>query len=241
MDNEKDQTQEHQPWDDLEFGTSMLSRGDVGSGTTSKARTEAKHVEHATEDEAFWQALKAENQSRPSVTVDGSAKAQPDVTVGDRRWSLSGLDLPRINSRALAAAQSEHSMTFREGLRDFPKAIFWSALISLAIIGEGFDTSLINSFYAYRTFKRSYGVLVGDGTYEISTKWQSSLNNGAVAGSIVGLLANGWLSERFGYRRTLMFAVVWLAACIFLTFFAFNIETLLAGQIVSFAGIVCKL
>lgn len=144
---------------------------------------------------------------------------------------VADLALPRINSDALAAAQSEHKMTFRQGLRQYPRAIFWSAVISLAIVGEGFDTALINSFYAFPEFQKSYGVPTSDGGYQIATKWQSALNNGSVAGSVIGLIANGWLTERFGYRRTLLGALAFLAGSIFLTFFAFNIQTLLAGQI----------
>ena len=69
------------------------------------------------------------------------------------------------------------------------------------------------------------------GTYSISTKWQSSLSNGSTAGSVVGLFANGVLTEYFGYRKTMIGALIALAAFILLSFFAFNLGTLLAGQI----------
>lgn len=209
------------PSEGLEFGVSALKR-------------DSNHLENAQTHESFWEALKAENgTTRASSVEKGPQTEMRTVTTEDRRWSTSGLGLPRINSRALAAAQSEHSMSFRDGMRIFPKAIFWSACISLAIVGEGFDTSLINSFYAFETFRRSYGVPSDDGSYQIPTKWQASLNNGSVAGSVIGLLANGWLTERFGYRKTLIYGLFFLAGAIFLTFFAFNIETLLAGQILS--------
>ncbi|KAJ9660521.1 hypothetical protein H2198_002457 [Neophaeococcomyces mojaviensis] len=209
-----------QPWDNLEFGTSVLKPNSI---------EHSQHLENARTSNATQP--RTETEIAASSTNSTGFKNIENVAIEDRSWSISGLDLPRINSAALAAAQTEHQMSFRDGLRTYPKAIFWSAIISLAIVGEGFDTALINSFFAFDTFRRSYGVQVGDGTYQITTKWQTALNNGSVAGSVIGLLANGWLTERFGYRKTLIGALLSLAAFIFLTFFAFNIETLLAGQI----------
>ena len=70
-----------------------------------------------------------------------------------------------------------------------------------------------------------------NGSYQVTTKWQSALSNGSTAGSIVGLFANGILTEYFGYRKTMIGALVALACFIFLSFFSFNLGTLLAGQI----------
>lgn len=50
-------------------------------------------------------------------------------------------------------------------------------------------------------------------------------------GSIIGLLFNGYLSERFGYRYTIMGCLVWLSACITLFFMATNVQMLLAAEI----------
>jgi SP family general alpha glucoside:H+ symporter-like MFS transporter len=97
---------------------------------------------------------------------------------------------------------------------------------------EGYDTALITSFYAFDEFQKQYGVLDAVGAqYQISPKWQASLSNGSVVGSIIGLFANGVLTERFGYRYTMAGALLLLAVLIFLPFFAFNIQTLLAGQV----------
>lgn len=50
-------------------------------------------------------------------------------------------------------------------------------------------------------------------------------------GSIIGLFLNGWVSERFGYRYTLM-ACLALIACFTTIFFtAQNVQTLLVGEI----------
>lgn len=47
---------------------------------------------------------------------------------------------------ARAAAEKEHSMTLLQGIKLYPKAIFFSVLISTCIVMEGYDVCLINNF-----------------------------------------------------------------------------------------------
>ncbi|KAI1086454.1 sugar transporter [Rostrohypoxylon terebratum] len=109
---------------------------------------------------------------------------------------------------ARLATEKEHKMTLMQGLRLYPKAIAWSILISTCIVMEGYDISLVNNFYAFPQFNQKYGVATtnADGTvsYQVTAAWQAGLSNGAVAGEIIGLLINGWVSERFGYRYTVI-------------------------------------
>lgn len=72
---------------------------------------------------------------------------------------------------------------------------------------EGFDVVLINNFYALPQFAQKYGSLTKAGKYSITTQWQAGLSNGAQVGEIIGLAINGWSSERFGYRKTMLAAV----------------------------------
>jgi MFS transporter, SP family, general alpha glucoside:H+ symporter len=129
------------------------------------------------------------------------------------------------------AADKEHNMTLVEGLRRYPKAIMFSAIISLCIIMEGYDTNLLSSFFAFGPFERRYGIPTGDGSYQLPARWQSGLSNGASAGEVIGLLLNGWASERFGYRRMTLGSLAVLCGLIFLLFFANSVEMLEAGEI----------
>jgi SP family general alpha glucoside:H+ symporter-like MFS transporter len=72
---------------------------------------------------------------------------------------------------------------------------------------EGFDLVLMSSLFAQPQFQRKYGVELADGSYTIESQWQIGLNLAVQAGSIIGLTANGWASERFGYRKTILTAV----------------------------------
>lgn len=101
---------------------------------------------------------------------------------------------------AKAATEKEHKMTLMQGVRLYPKAVFWSILISTCIAMEGYDVCLINNFYGFPQFAKKYGQQLPDGTWEIPAPWQSGLSNGANVGEFFGLLINGYVSERFGYR-----------------------------------------
>ncbi|KAK2070404.1 hypothetical protein P8C59_004896 [Phyllachora maydis] len=136
-----------------------------------------------------------------------------------------------LNS-ARAATEKEQNMTLRQGIRLYPKAIAWSMLISTCIVMEGYDVCLINNFYAMPQFNQKYGVL-HNGTYEISPEWQSGLSNGANVGEFIGLLINGWVSERFGYRYTVIACLVLIMAWTSLFFTAQNVQTLLAAEVLA--------
>lgn len=43
---------------------------------------------------------------------------------------------------AINAELAEQSMTFKQAIREYPAAVFWSWAISLTIIMEGYDTAL---------------------------------------------------------------------------------------------------
>lgn len=48
---------------------------------------------------------------------------------------------------AREANDREHTLTLRDAMRLYPKAITFSPLFSIAIIIEGYDLSLLGSFY----------------------------------------------------------------------------------------------
>ncbi|CAI7591652.1 unnamed protein product [Penicillium crustosum] len=141
--------------------------------------------------------------------------------------------LQPLSSGARAATRSERKMSLLTGCQLYPKAILWSIVLSSTIIMEGYDTTLLVSFYTFPVFNQKYGAPDPSqpGNFEISSKWQSSLTSAAVVGQIIGLFMNGFLADRFGYRRTILTALVSLCCFIFLPFFAVNVQMFLAGQI----------
>ncbi|RMZ04958.1 hypothetical protein D0864_02606 [Hortaea werneckii] len=133
---------------------------------------------------------------------------------------------------AKAATDKEHSMTLLQGIKLYPKAIFWSVVISTCIAMEGYDVCLINNFYAFPQFNRKYGVLdEASGEYQVPAAWQAGLSNGANVGEIIGLLINGIVSERFGYRYTVIVSLLCIVAFTSIFFTAPNVQALLAAEI----------
>ncbi|KAK3197264.1 hypothetical protein GRF29_1536g1176888 [Pseudopithomyces chartarum] len=155
------------------------------------------------------------------------------VVNGDhhRRMSLNNADIAQITQDATKATKAEQRMTLREGIRLYPKAIAWSVLLSGAIIMEGYDINLIANLQAVPAFKRKFGVQLPNGKYEVTAAWQAGLTNGAYVGEILGLMVNGWIAEKYGFKKTMIGALMAVTALIFILFFAVNIEMLLVGLI----------
>lgn len=59
------------------------------------------------------------------------------------------------------------------------------------------------------------------------------MGNGGNVGVILGGFLNGYLSPRYGYKKVILGALVFLNGFIFIVFFASRPEILLLGQILS--------
>ncbi|KAF4974838.1 hypothetical protein FZEAL_8299 [Fusarium zealandicum] len=136
------------------------------------------------------------------------------------------------HAEASAATSREHQLSFKDALRLYPKAIAFSLLFSTAIIMEGYDLALIGSFYGYESFRNKYGNQSdGEGGKVVSAEWQTYVQVGGMCGQIIGLYLNGWVSDAIGYKKSMILSQMMMIAFIFIVFFAQNIQTILAGQI----------
>lgn len=70
-----------------------------------------------------------------------------------------------------------------------------------------------------------------DGTRVITPAWQNGLSNGALVGEIIGLAIVGQVTDRFGFRKTMMVGLACLTAFIFLLFFAKDLPMFVAGLV----------
>ncbi|CZR65115.1 probable alpha-glucoside transport protein [Phialocephala subalpina] len=129
------------------------------------------------------------------------------------------------------ATDKEHKMTLMQGIRLYPKAVAWSLLISTCICMEGYDVCLLSNFYAFPQFNKKYGEMLPDGTYQVPARWQAGLSNGANVGEIIGLFINGFVSERFGYRYTVMTCLTLIIAFTAIFFTAKDVIDLQIAEI----------
>ena len=92
----------------------------------------------------------------------------------------------------------------------------------------------LSNFYGFPQFNQKYGKLVpgsSPAAYEIPAPWQSGLSNGANVGEIIGLFINGFVSERFGYRYTVMTCLTCIVGFTAIFFTAQNVVHLLVAEI----------
>jgi SP family general alpha glucoside:H+ symporter-like MFS transporter len=153
---------------------------------------------------------------------------EPTVT---NRSEVDSDDAAYRKSDARDATETERHMSIMQAFKLYPKAVGWSILLSTAIVMEGYDVSLLSNFYALPQFNQKYGELQPDGSYVIPAPWKSALSNGVIVGEILGLYITGIIQDRFGYRKTILGALVLVTCFIFVVFFAQNVQMLLAGEI----------
>lgn len=148
-----------------------------------------------------------------------------------RHLHETNADFAAITEEAQIATAKEHQMSLWQALKLYPKAVGWSVLLSTAIVMEGYDVVLMGSFYAFPEFAKKFGQLNSDASYGLTAAWQSGLSNAMTVGQILGLFANGIISERFGYKKTMIGSLTLTMAFIFILFFAQNVQMLLVGEI----------
>ncbi|KAH8660555.1 hypothetical protein BX600DRAFT_438768 [Xylariales sp. PMI_506] len=165
----------------------------------------------------------------------GSGDVQSDVVRLDdevlAKMAQAVDNFEDITREAQFSTEFERKMSLREAIRMYPKAVAFSMILSLSLIMEGYDTSLLGSYFAYPEFQKKFGIPLPDGTYQLTAEWQSGLQNAVQVGEIIGLYLAGIIAERYGYRWTMLGAMVLMTGVIFIMFFAQNISMLMAGEI----------
>jgi SP family general alpha glucoside:H+ symporter-like MFS transporter len=130
-----------------------------------------------------------------------------------------------------AGTQADAKLSLPESLRYYKKAIIWSFIISNATIMESYDLILLKNFYAYPAFQEAYGEQLPSGKWSIPSRWQIGLAMSTNVGLVLGGTLYGWLVEKFSPRKVMICAHILVAAFVFITFFAPNVEVLLVGML----------
>lgn len=107
---------------------------------------------------------------------DGVTRVDDDTI---RRLSASQPGIAHDFNEAKAATAGEHELTIRDAIKLYPKAIVFSLIFSTAVVMEGYDLSLMGSFFGLPPFRNFYGTEDDpDGGRQISATWQSGILNG---------------------------------------------------------------
>ncbi|KAI6777662.1 uncharacterized protein J7T54_002735 [Emericellopsis cladophorae] len=144
---------------------------------------------------------------------------------------LKGADITDLVRQAEESDVADRALTVMQALKKYKKAVFWAMLLSTSLIMEGYDVVIITSFYGQTQFQTRFGDVDAEtGDHYITAAWQSGLSNSALVGQMTGLVLNGFLQDRFGCRRTMMFFMGWMALMIFIVFFAPTLSVLALGE-----------
>lgn len=175
----------------------------------------------------------ATNTSSSDDPITESNTTQPIQAQIREKIAQRNVDIPALLNEAKDATHVEKSMSIWQAFRTYPKAVMFSIILSTAVIMEGYDTVLLSNLYAFPSFNKKYGSPTGDpaNPYQIPAAWQAGLSNGAGVGEILGLFINGIVSERYGYRKTMVVSLVAVTGFIFIPFFAKNLVDLQIGEV----------
>lgn len=131
---------------------------------------------------------------------------------------------------AKEATETEHTVTPLQGFKKYPTAVAWSIFVSLAIIMDGYDETLMKSLFAEKAFKKQFGEPAKKG-YQVTAPWQQGITNASTIGIMIGICINGYVRERVGMKKTMLTACVTLIGFVFILFFAQTPGVLLAGEL----------
>lgn len=149
--------------------------------------------------------------------------------------SFNDPSLDKVNAEVFdeAIEQTEHekNMTLWQGLKTYPRAVFWSLIIALTIVMDGYDSSLFGAFYGYPAFQKEFGEKVGD-SYQVPAKWQTIFSMMSGVGSIIGIAIVGPFIDKFGHRKVFMFTLACMIGIVFMFFFAKSRELLLVASLI---------
>ncbi|KAL8383376.1 hypothetical protein RB595_006904 [Gaeumannomyces hyphopodioides] len=172
--------------------------------------------------------------SVPDHTKAADDGAEPTVEkVASTATGGPGLSGSHAADETNAALDNERNMTIPQTLRFWRKAVLFSFFLSLCIIMESYDTSLMNNFFAFPAFQDRFGDEPNPaGGKVISARWQTIILNGTQVGCIIGLIVNGYITEWLGYKKTMLVSMTAMIGAIFIPFFSTGLPMFLAGGLV---------
>ena len=138
-----------------------------------------------------------------------------------------------IINDAANATEAEQKMTVWQGIKSYPAAIGWSVCFSSAIIMEGYDLTVLGSFWPNDNFQDYFGNTINpeDGTPLVSPSWQAGIGNAMLIGQIGGLFIAGIIADKFGFKKVMAGALAVVIGVIFILFFSTSVVMLLIGEV----------
>lgn len=142
--------------------------------------------------------------------------------------------------RGRAIQQQEHNRTYLETLRKDPWLLFWIGVMLWTLIVRGFENQSSGSVISIPVFKERFGTLQNDNgqlQYFIDTRWQSALNGGANAASVVGAWAASYFADEYGTKPIMLVAASINMASVGVEFASTSMAMFFGGKMMNFVAI----
>ncbi|KAF2627819.1 MFS general substrate transporter [Macroventuria anomochaeta] len=166
-----------------------------------------------------WKVGEGDDDLQWSHTTVGTVCVNDEAI---RRLSAVRTNIGQQQEDARLATDAEKTMTVRQALRLNKWAIICSTAMTLG------------SFLGYDQFRQRLSTEPDpDGNLRISPAWQAGIQTGVQADSIIGLWANSYISEWFGYKKTMYGALLASVIFNFPHFFVQGSGMIVAGSIVN--------
>ncbi|KAI1398058.1 sugar transporter [Hypoxylon fuscum] len=191
----------------------------AGEGEEEKIQSETRQDASNNEEHNSEKDLRREN---------GYTQIDPALA---SRIAANVDDFMTLVNEANEANERERDMKLSHAFKVYPKAIGWSMVLSSCLIMEGFGTAVVGSYTAYPPFRDRFGTQAPNGDYQIPADWQNGIAGATNVGEIIGLQIAGVLCERWGYRWTILSALVGVTGFIFFPFFADSLTIFLVGEL----------
>ncbi|KAI3478220.1 hypothetical protein L1887_59893 [Cichorium endivia] len=183
----------------------------------------------------------------PIVSVQLGQKLRTVLRVEDHESdairSELGSDYGKGRCRCRKLQQSTNSK-ISALWRLFPQALESGPLeawgLSTALVMEGYDVVVINSFYGSNAFIDRFGTVVRQLQGHHSSLGQTGLSNSALVGEVIGLPRTGLgIGTDGAYRPVYMTSMVFMTLTIFIPVFAQSLPMLSAGEVLMGHSLGC--
>lgn len=147
---------------------------------------------------------------------------------------------------AMQCERRETEMSFWDAVKADRRLIMYTIGFSGTIITEGYGLATIGNAFGIYTFQKKFGVPAFDPhtnvaimdesypgqslqKYAVAPIWQTLFGLMAQFGSLIGIVITPPLTERLGYKKTVILMVLFSATLVAIPFFAQTVPTLAAG------------
>lgn len=136
---------------------------------------------------------------------------------------------PVLLGEGLALIQEEKAMRFWTAMKYHWRAAAWSITLSMALVMDGYDGAIVNSFYALPAFLDRFGTDF-NGKKNIPANWQTAISNVGLPGNLLALFIVGWAQDKFGSKRVYIAGMGLTSLVVFMFVFLQSLPMLLAAN-----------